>query len=85
MLIHIMQSMQILQKEIRHEAVVQEKHLRSSVVSIHLVRLQVLMAASMKMTVFWDVVPCSLVQVYRRFRCVYWLHHHPDDGGSKHP
>jgi hypothetical protein len=22
----------------------------------------------MKMTVFWDVVPCSLVEIYRRFR-----------------
>jgi hypothetical protein len=29
------------------------------------VRFQVLTAASMKMAVFWVVVPCSLVQVYR--------------------
>jgi hypothetical protein len=29
-----------------------------------LFRFQVLTAASMKMTVFWDVVPCSLVEVY---------------------
>jgi hypothetical protein len=28
------------------------------------VRFQVLTAASMKMTVFWDVAPCSLVDVY---------------------
>jgi hypothetical protein len=37
----------------------------------------------MKMTVFWDAVPCSLVEVYRRFRGAYCLHHRPD-GGSKH-
>jgi hypothetical protein len=38
-------------------------------------RFQVLTAASMKMTAFWDIVPCSLVEVDRRFRG-------PDDGGS---
>jgi hypothetical protein len=27
----------------------------------------------MKMTVFWKVAPCSLVDVYRRFRCAYSL------------
>jgi hypothetical protein len=32
------------------------------------VRFQVLTAASMKMTVFWVVAPCSLVEVYRRLR-----------------
>jgi hypothetical protein len=31
-------------------------------------RFQVLTAASMKMAVFWVVAPCSLVEVYRRFR-----------------
>jgi hypothetical protein len=36
----------------------------------YLVRFHVLKAASMKMTVFWDVAPCSLVEVYRRFRGV---------------
>jgi hypothetical protein len=25
--------------------------------------------------VFWDVAPCSLVEVYRRFRGAYCLHH----------
>jgi hypothetical protein len=33
-----------------------------------LARFQVLTAASMKMAVFWDVAPSSLVEVYRRFR-----------------
>jgi hypothetical protein len=28
-------------------------------------------AASLKMTIFWDVVPCSLVEVDRRFRGAY--------------
>jgi hypothetical protein len=27
------------------------------------------------MTVFWDVAPCSLVEVYRRFRGACYLHH----------
>jgi hypothetical protein len=31
-------------------------------------RFQVLTAASMKMTVFWDFAPCSLVEIDRRFR-----------------
>jgi hypothetical protein len=34
------------------------------------VRFQVLTAASMKITVFWDVAPCSLVEVrFRGARC----------------
>jgi hypothetical protein len=35
---------------------------------------KVLTAASMKMTAFWDIEPCSLVGVDRRYRCVYCLH-----------
>jgi hypothetical protein len=34
-------------------------------------RFQVLTAASMKVTSFWDIAPCSLVEVYRRFRGEY--------------
>jgi hypothetical protein len=34
-------------------------------------RFQVLMAASMKFRVFWDVLPCSKVEVDRRLRCAY--------------
>jgi hypothetical protein len=30
------------------------------------VRFQVLTAASMKMTVFWNVAPCSLAEIERR-------------------
>jgi hypothetical protein len=33
--------------------------------------------------VFWDVLPCTLVQIGRRFRRAYWLHDQgPDDGGQ---
>jgi hypothetical protein len=31
-----------------------------------------------KMTVFWDVAPCSLVQIDRRFRGAYCLLHQGD-------
>jgi hypothetical protein len=38
----------------------------------------------MKMTVFWDVAPCSLVEVDWLLRGSFDLHHYrPDDGGSK--
>jgi hypothetical protein len=41
-----------------------------------------------KMTVLWDIAPCSLVEVYRRFRGAYCLHHQgdhrPDNGSSTH-
>jgi hypothetical protein len=32
----------------------------------------------LKMTVFWNVAPCSLVEVYRRFRGTLCLHHQGD-------
>jgi hypothetical protein len=41
-------------------------------------RLKVLTEASMKMAVCWDLAPCSLTEVDRRFRG-----DRPDDGGSK--
>jgi hypothetical protein len=41
------------------------------------VGFEVLTAVSMKIAVFWVVAPCSLVEVYQRFRG------RPDDGGSK--
>jgi hypothetical protein len=31
------------------------------------------------MTVFWDIAPCCLVEVYRRFRGAYCLHHQGDE------
>jgi hypothetical protein len=50
-------------------------------------RFQVLTAASVNMVAFWDMAPCSVEEVHRRFRRAYCVHHHsnnPDDGGSKH-
>jgi hypothetical protein len=62
------------------------------------VTFQVLIVASMKVTTFGVVAPCSLVEVYRRFRRAICLHyqggdtasiisamsHRRDDGGSTH-
>jgi hypothetical protein len=33
----------------------------------------------MKMAVFWVVAPCSLVEIDRRFRDAYCLHHQGND------
>jgi hypothetical protein len=41
------------------------------------VRFQVLTATSMKMAVYWNVSPCSLVEAYRRFTGACCLHHCP--------
>jgi hypothetical protein len=43
------------------------------------VRFQVLTAASMKFRVFLDETPCSHVEVDRRFRGAYCLHHKGDE------
>jgi hypothetical protein len=40
------------------------------------------MAASMKMTAFWDIALCSLVEVDQLFRGAYCLHHQADDTGT---
>jgi hypothetical protein len=55
-----------------------EQDSRSKKNGIKMMRFQVLMAASMKMTVFWVVAPCSLVEVYRRLRGACCLHHQGD-------
>jgi hypothetical protein len=46
------------------------------------VGFEVLTAASMKMAVFWVVVPCSLVELYRRFRGTFCLTRRSDDGSN---
>jgi hypothetical protein len=50
------------------------------------VRFQVLTVANMKMIVLWDIAPCSLVGVDRRFRGEYCPHHQGDrpDVGIMH-
>jgi hypothetical protein len=47
-------------KEANHSGVTWNKRLN--------VRFQVLTVSSMNMTAFWDMAPCSLVEVARRFR-----------------
>jgi hypothetical protein len=42
---------------------------------IIIVGFEVLMAVSTKMAVFWIVAPCSLVEVYHRFRGPCCLHY----------
>jgi hypothetical protein len=56
---------------------------KSYVEEIRLLGFEVLTAVSMKIAVFWVVAPCSLVEVYQRFRDPCYLHYRPDDGGSK--
>jgi hypothetical protein len=41
-------------------------------------KFEVLTATSTKMDVFWVVVLCCLVEVYRRFRGACCLHHQGD-------
>jgi hypothetical protein len=41
------------------------------VVKIRFMRFQILTVTSMKMTAFWDIAPCSLTEMDRRFRDVY--------------
>jgi hypothetical protein len=48
-------------------------------VRMNYVRFQVLPAASMNLTDVWDVAPCSLVEVDRRFRGAYCLEHQDDE------
>jgi hypothetical protein len=36
----------------------------------------------MRMTAFWDVSPCSTVEIYRRFRGAYCLLYQGDDLGE---
>jgi hypothetical protein len=63
-------------------------HMDSINILLH-VGFEVLTAVSTKMAVFWIVAPCSLVEVYQRFRGPCCLHHQGpsghrrDDGGSK--
>jgi hypothetical protein len=44
-----------------------------------LVGFEVLTAVSTKLAVFCVVAPCSLVEVYQRFRCPCCLHHRGDE------
>jgi hypothetical protein len=56
---------------------------------VNFMRFQFLMVASVKMTSFWDIALCNLVEVDRPFRDAYYLlqqrdESSPDDRDSKH-
>jgi hypothetical protein len=68
---------------------VNSSHLEAAMLKLMpFMRFKVLTAASNKITAFWETAPCSLVEVGRRFRYAYCLHHRdihrPDNGGSTH-
>jgi hypothetical protein len=48
--------------------------------STNYVIFQVLTAATIAVTVFWNIAPCSLVEVDRHFRSAYFHHH---QGGER--
>jgi hypothetical protein len=51
-------------------------------IEVYQVGFNVITAVSMKMVVFWVIAPCSLVEVYGRFRGVagdHRRHYNPDD------
>ena len=39
-----------------------------------LMRIGVVMAVNIKITVLWDAIPCQLVVSYQHLRGIYWLH-----------
>jgi hypothetical protein len=57
----------------------------SEYTNIAKVLIQVLTTTSMKMVIFWDVAACSLVDIDRRFRGAYCLHHRPEDRRQASP
>jgi hypothetical protein len=50
-------------------------------VTYQLLSFDVLKTTNMKMGIFLDVAPCSLVDTNRRFRGAYCFHHQGDMGG----
>jgi hypothetical protein len=51
-------------------------------ITMHLLKCQVLIAAGTKKTVFCVIAPCSLVEIYRRFRGACYLHHQAELHGA---
>jgi hypothetical protein len=45
-----------------------ESYMKTEIYTNLIVGFEVLTAVSMKIAVFWVVAPCSLVEVYQRFR-----------------
>jgi hypothetical protein len=87
------QALQVLQSFVHtrvQTSIITLKDLPNGLLHTHktsYVRFQVLTAASMKMSVFWDVPPCSLQGIDRSLRGSYCFHHQndrTDNGGSNH-
>jgi hypothetical protein len=53
----------------------------STIFKNYLPGFEVLTAVGTKMAVFWVVSPCSLVEIYQRFRGPCCLHHQGDEQG----
>jgi hypothetical protein len=47
------------------------------------VTLQVVTSSNVPMAAFWDILPCSVIEVERRFRDAYCVQHEGVDGGSR--
>jgi hypothetical protein len=58
-------------------------HIVSQLLKHYYVGFEVLMAVSTKMAVVWVVAPCSLVEVYQRFRGPCCLHHQGDEKATR--
>jgi len=41
---------------------------------LHYVRFEVLIAVTVKVSIFWDVTPCNLACMYKNFRGTCCLH-----------
>jgi hypothetical protein len=59
------------------------KEFFESIIRYTYMTFQVLTAASVNTAEFWDIAPCTLVTVDRRFRSAYCLHHQGRDDGGK--
>jgi hypothetical protein len=59
-----------MQQSVRHLQPAKQSfsHLKHWKIPLYVVSYQVITATSMEMTVFWDVAPCSLEEIDRRFR-----------------
>jgi hypothetical protein len=44
--------------------------------------LKGLIIQTLKIRGFWNIAPCSTVEVERRFRVAYYIHHQDDDDGG---
>jgi hypothetical protein len=70
--------MMLFQQQKLHEILRDEEMIFKNFEADYVVRFQVFAATNMKVTVFWDVAPCSLIEVHRGFRGTCCLHHQGD-------